>query len=146
MTEEIGVVKSVEGVSAKVIIERHSACNSCCSGCESQDDSSLMVMDALNAVEAQVGQRVKISFKPIPYLKGVLFVYALPMIVFFAAALIGKKIGELYFPAVNSDLVAAAFSFTMLILSYVLLKVWSTKTQAGQGHHPVIEEIIEGQG
>ena len=142
MTEEIGVVKSVEGVSAKVLIERHSSCSSCCTGCESQDDST-MVMDALNAVEAQVGQRVKIAFKPIPYLKGVLLIYGLPMIIFFAAALIGKKIGEMYIPAVNSDLIAAAFSFTILILSYVVLKLWSTKTKAGQGHHPVIEEIIE---
>jgi sigma-E factor negative regulatory protein RseC len=144
MTEEIGIVKSVEGITAKVIIERTSSCSSCCTGCQTQDDAH-MIMDALNPINAKTGQRVKISLKPMPYLKGVLFVYGLPMILFIVAAMVGKRIGQLYFQEINSDLTAAALAFAMLIISYLFLKAWSTKPRSAQGGHPVIEEIIDEQ-
>jgi sigma-E factor negative regulatory protein RseC len=142
MTEETGIVKSVDGISAIVIIQKsQGGCGTCCSGCDAAKEG--LEVEALNPVGAEVGQRVRIAFKPYDYIKGVLLVYGIPMVLFILGAIIGKRLGELYVPQFSSDLVSAASAFAVLALSYLVLQFWSKKASTGKGTHPVIESIID---
>lgn len=144
MVEDIGIVKSVHDISATVIIlKSHDRCGTCCSGCDTAKEG--LEMEALNPIGAQVGQRVRIAFKPYAYMKGVLFVYGIPMLLFILGAIFGKRLGETHFPQYSSDLVSAAVAFAFLILSYLALQVWSKKAGSGHGSHPVIESIVDDE-
>lgn len=142
MAEDIGIVKSVHDISATVILQKSGdRCGTCCSGCDTAKEG--LEVEALNPIGAQVGQRVRIAFKPYDYMKGVIFVYGLPMLLFILGAVIGKGLGEAHFPQYSSDLVAATVAFALLLLSYLVLQVWSKKADSGHGSHPVIESIID---
>ncbi len=143
MNEETGIVTKVEGIMAMVAVQKKDACDACSAkdACTSTNEEEA-VLEAINAAKAKVGQTVKISMKPLTYLKGTMLVYGLPLVMFLAGAIAGQKIGEEYFRETSSDLVAAATGFAALFLSLLIIKIWSGKTESKKGNQPIIEEIL----
>ncbi|HBH60446.1 MAG TPA: hypothetical protein DDX85_01630 [Nitrospiraceae bacterium] len=143
MLEETGIVTKVDGNMAMVLVQKKSACDGCSveGACKATPEG--MEIEALNAVHAKVGQRVKILMTPGEYLKGTIIVYGVPLIVFIAGAIFGKNIGEKYFTDMNSDIIAAIAGFVSLFLSLAAARIWSRKMESKAEYKPVIEEIIE---
>jgi len=143
MIEETGIVTKVNGVMAKLIVQKRGACEGCAvrGVCEPSEDG--MEIEALNPVQAKVGQKVKLSIKPQTYLKGTILVYGVPLLAFIAGVIIGKNIGEAYFKEISSDIVSAILGFTALIISFLLVRTWSKKAETKIEYKPIIEEIIE---
>ncbi|MBI5408435.1 MAG: SoxR reducing system RseC family protein [Nitrospirae bacterium] len=146
MIEETGIVTSIEGITAKVAVQRKGACEGCAVKgiCETTEGGT--EIEALNPVNAKVGQTVKVSMKPQAYLKGTILVYGIPLIFFITGAIIGKNIGEQYFKETNSDLVAAIAGFSALVISFLGVKIWSRNVETNPEYKPVIEEIISKRG
>jgi len=145
MIEETGVVVKTDGVMAKILVQRKSSCESCTatSICESSERG--MEIEALNPIRAKVGQTVKVSIKPQTYLKGTMLVYGFPLVALIGGAILGKNIGEKYLRGTNSDIIAAIVGFSLLILSFLLIKIWSKKTETKVEYKPVIEEILNSK-
>ena len=143
MLEETGIVTKVEGNMARVLVQKKSACDGCSveGACKSTPEG--MEIEALNAVHAKVGQRVKIMMTTGEYLKGTMIVYGIPLIIFIAGAILGKNIGEKYFTDMNSDMIAAVTGFVSLVLSLAGARLWSRKMESRAEYKPVIEEIME---
>jgi sigma-E factor negative regulatory protein RseC len=141
MMNEIGVVKSVDGVTAVVSVERRSACEQCAAGCKLTDSEA--DIEAINRVEAKIGQKVRVEFKPYSYLKGSIVVYGLPAIALVVGAVVGKEFFSGFFPASDPDIVSALFGFGAFIVSFLIVKLWSTRLETRIEHKPVIAEIIE---
>lgn len=142
MIEEVGIVTKVEGINARVAVEKRGACEGCSARgtCETKGES--MEIEALNIAHAREGQTVRISIKPQTYLKGTMLVYGLPLVLFIAGAIAGKNVGEEYFKDINSDVTAAVGGFGALILSLLGVKIWAKKTETKTEYKPVIEEIV----
>ncbi len=143
MIDETGVVTKTEGITAKILVQKKSSCENCgvASACKSSDNG--MEIEALNPVQAKVGQTVKVSIKPQTYLKGTMLVYGIPLVALIAGAILGKNIGEIYFKGVNSDSIAALLGFAALIITFLVIYAWSKKAETKTEHKPVIEEIME---
>ena len=97
MIEETGVVTKAEGITAKVLVQKRGSCESCAATGVCESSKGGMEIEALNPVQARVGQRVKVSIKPQVYLKGTMLIYGLPLIALLAGAILGKDLGEKYF-------------------------------------------------
>jgi sigma-E factor negative regulatory protein RseC len=143
MIEETGIVKSVDGMMARILIERKGPCDGCAVRgiCQTTDEG--MEIDALNPIQAKVGQTVKVSMKAQTYLKGTLLVYGMPLVVFIAGIIIGKDIGEKYFKSIDSDLISLLVGFSGFILSFLIVKLWSKTIETKKEYKPVIEEIVK---
>jgi len=143
MLEETGTVTKLNGSMAMVLVQKKSACDGCSveGACKATPEG--MEIEALNAVHAKVGQRVKILITTGDYLKGTMLVYGVPLIVFIAGAILGKNLGEKYFTDMNSDIIAAVTGFICLFLSLAGARLWSKKMESKAGNMPVIEEILE---
>ncbi|MBI4848041.1 MAG: SoxR reducing system RseC family protein [Nitrospirae bacterium] len=143
MIEETGIVSKTDGNIAKVLVHRRSGCEGCAAqgACEPSDAG--MEIEALNPVNAKVGQTVRISMNPKLYLKGSLLVYGIPLTALIGGAIIGKNLGERFMGSSNSDLVAAVAGFSSLILSFIAIKLWSRNAETKAEYKPVIEEIIK---
>ncbi len=143
MLEETGIVTKIDGNMARVLVQKKSACDGCSveGACKATPEG--MDIEALNAVHAKVGQRVKILMTPRDYLKGTMIVYGLPLVVFIAGAIFGKNIGEEYLKGMNSDLIAAIAGFIALAVSLAGVRIWSKRMELRTEYKPVIEEIIE---
>ena len=143
MIEEIGIVTKTDGIMAKVAVQKKGTCEGCgVKGvCETQGEGA--EIEALNPVDAKVGQTVKVSIKAQVYLKGTMLVYGIPVIALIAGAIFGKNIGEAYFRETSSDLIAAITGFGSLFLSFLIIKIWTRTFETKTEYKPVIEEIIK---
>ncbi|MCK5511718.1 MAG: SoxR reducing system RseC family protein [Thermodesulfovibrionia bacterium] len=143
MIEETGIVTKIDGDMAKVAVQKRGACEGCAARgvCETSDDG--MEIEAINSVQAQIGQTVKVSIKPQTYLKGTFFVYGIPLVVFIIGIIIGKNIGEKYFKTISSDIVSFIVGFCVLFISFVVVKAWSKKAETKVEYKPIIEEILQ---
>ncbi|HTZ17943.1 MAG TPA: SoxR reducing system RseC family protein [Dissulfurispiraceae bacterium] len=140
--EEIGVVKWAEGPRAIVTVKRQTACDACASGSSCKTTQSGMEIEAFNAVRAEAGDTVKISFKAFTYLKGTLLVYGIPALSLVAGAIIGKEYLSASFPSIDPELVSAIASFGFMIASFISVKLLVRKFEKKKELVPVIEEII----
>jgi len=139
--EEIGIVKSIDGPFAKVAVQKKSICEQCTAGtCYLTDEGA--ELDALNEVKAQVGQRVKVVIRPYTYLKGSLLVYGVPTLALVVGAVVGKEFFADSFKSIDSDLVSAIFAFGAFALSFIIVKIWSSRAEKKIQYKPVIEEIL----
>jgi sigma-E factor negative regulatory protein RseC len=140
--EEIGIVKSIDGVIAKVSVPRKSACESCTAGTCKPDEQS-MEIEAFNKAKAKVGQKVRIVVKAYTYLKGSILVYGIPAIALIIGAVFGKEVISQYFKNTDSDIISAITGFGAFILTFLGIKVWSLGAGKRIESRPVIEEILE---
>lgn len=142
--EEIGVVKSIDGMTARVIVQRK---NSCCESCEKPacdiPDTGIET-EAINAAGAKVGQKVKIVMSAYSYLKGAMAIYVLPVFALIAGAIAGKVYLTPYFRTVDSDLVAAIGGFAALFASLIVIKIITARMSRKTEYKSVIKSIVEG--
>ena len=140
--EEIGIVKSVQGVMAKVAVPKKSVCEGCTAGtCKPEEQS--MEIDALNKAGAKTGQKVRVVIKSFTYLKGSILVYGIPAVALIAGAVLGKEILSKQFKGIDPEMLSAIFGFGFLALAFLGIKIWSKKVERKIETKPVIEEIIE---
>ncbi|MFZ5907788.1 MAG: SoxR reducing system RseC family protein [Nitrospirota bacterium] len=141
--EEVGLVKSAEGMVAKVLVERKNACEGCTSGmCKPADQS--MEIEALNPLNAHAGQKVRVEIRPYSHMRGSLIVYGIPVLSLVAGAVLGREVFSLFLKNLDSDSVSALFGFGAFGISLLFIKVWSTRlTEKKPGMKPMIKEIIE---
>lgn len=140
--EEIGVVISTQGVVARVSVQKSGACDACAASGTCKPSEETAELEAFNPIKAKVGQTVRLVLKPQLYLKASIIVYGLPVVSLIGGAILGKNIGEIYFKGMDSDLISAAFGFGALIISFLAIKIWSSKVEKKEEYRPVIEEIV----
>ncbi len=139
--EEIGIVKKVEGVTARVVIKKSSACDHCVKD-ECDMESVDFEVEAINAANAQVGQTVKVVMRTQTYIKGALLLYILPILALFVGAIFGKIYLPDAFKGIGSETAAVIGGFLMMIISFLVIKVVSSKMEKKTEYRSVIEEII----
>jgi sigma-E factor negative regulatory protein RseC len=140
--EEIGVVKWAEGPKAVVMVKRQNACDACASGSSCKVTQSGAEIEAFNAVRAEAGDTVKISFKAFTYLKGTLLVYGVPALALVVGAIVGKESLSASFLSIDPDLVSAMAGFGFMIVSLIGVKLFIRQFEKKKELIPVIEEII----
>ncbi|NOY64521.1 MAG: SoxR reducing system RseC family protein [Nitrospirae bacterium] len=139
--EEIGIVKKIDGVTAKVVIKKSSACDHCVKE-ECDMESVDFEVEAINAANAQVGQTVKVVMKAQTYIKGALLLYILPVLALFVGAIFGKIYLPDAFKGISPETAAVIGGFLMMIISFLIIKIVSSRMEKKTEYRSVIEEII----
>jgi len=93
MITEEGVVQQIAATRAFIIINRSSAC----AGCHSKSaclpsDTKEMIVEAINDINAQVGDRVQVSVPTSSLLKATFLVYFVPVLALVAGAITGSNV------------------------------------------------------
>lgn len=142
MIEETGIVTHTEGNIAKVVVQRRGECEGCGARGVCEPSEGGMEIEALNPLQAKTGERVKIAIRAAAYLKGSIIVYGLPLTALIVGAILGKNIAEKFFKELNSDIAAAVLGFAFLLITFIIIKVWSKKAETKVEYKPVIDKII----
>ncbi len=143
--EEIGVVQKTEGVLATVLVERKSICDKCTEGkCMLTEGGA--IIEAFNQAKAEVGDRVKVVFRPYSYLKGSVIIYGIPALALIIGAVVGKEILSGVFRGFDPDLLAAALGFGAFGLAFVIVRLITSRMERRIEYKPIVEEVISSEG
>ncbi|MDX9715038.1 MAG: SoxR reducing system RseC family protein [Dissulfurispiraceae bacterium] len=143
--EDIGIVKQLNGGMAVVVIKKHTGCEGCKGSavCNIGSSGNEANIEAVNQVDAEPGDKVKIRFAASMYLKGALFIYGLPALMLVAGAVAGKELLPGFFNSVDPDLLSAVSGFTLFIVSFVVVKFLLGRSSSAARSVPVVYEIVE---
>ena len=140
--EEIGVVTKTEGINAWVTVTRKSACEHCTAGtCDISGET--VSLEAINEAGAVVGQRVRVQFKALAYVKGSLLFYGLPALSLIIGAVVGREFLAALFEGANPDAVAAISAFALFALSFLLVRVIVRRAEKSVRYQPVVDKILD---
>jgi len=101
-----------------------------------------MEIEALNKAGAAVGQTVKVMIHTVTYMKGSMVIYGIPALFLVIGAVFGKEFMPRFFPSVDADILSAVCGFSFLLISFILVKLWSESQAKRTESMPVIEEIL----
>ncbi|MCX8070066.1 MAG: SoxR reducing system RseC family protein [Thermodesulfovibrionales bacterium] len=142
--DETGIIKETkDGYATVSIIPQDMNCCEGCKGgalCKSSDGDERLI-EALNPIGGKIGDRVKISFKPLSYISGIFLVYGIPCLMLVIGALIGKEILSPMMPTRDSEAISAGTGFLFFISSLLIIKLISNLSK--KQNRPVIIAIIE---
>ena len=140
--EEIGIVKSTDGVTARVVIKKTTACEHCVKG-ECDMEGVNFEIEAINAAHAEVGQIVKVVMKAHTYIKGALFLYILPVLALFIGAIFGRIYLSDVLKGIGAETASVIGGFLLMLLSFIIIKIVFSGMEKKTEYKSVIDEIIK---
>jgi sigma-E factor negative regulatory protein RseC len=139
--EEIGIVQSIDGVIAKVLVKRKSICDKCTEGkCLLTEGGA--IIEAFNQVKAREGQRVKVVFRPYSYLKGSVIIYGIPAIALVVGAIVGKEFLSRFIETIDPDLLSAIGGFGLFLIAFIAVRAITSRMEKKVEYKPIVEEIL----
>jgi sigma-E factor negative regulatory protein RseC len=140
---ETGIVKSLNGINARVLISRQSGpCDHCTQETCTIPEKGIET-EAINTAGAKVGQKVKIVMKSYTYIKGTFLVYILPVVALITGAVLGKLYLPSFFTGADSDLLAAGAGFSAFLASLIVVKLILNRMDRRSETKSVIESTVE---
>jgi sigma-E factor negative regulatory protein RseC len=142
MITEQGIVQEVAATKAFIVINRTSACAGCHgqSGCR-PSESKDMIIEAINELNAKVGDRVQISLPTGSLLKATFLVYFLPVVALVIGAIAGGKLGP-FLLGFNSTLGSILCGFGAMAAVLLAVKWFDRSIDAKPNYWPRITRIL----
>jgi sigma-E factor negative regulatory protein RseC len=117
--EEKAVVVEVKGRSARLEIERNSACKTC-QACSSGQGRAMFIM-VKNEVGAKKGDRVNLEINSTSVLRGAFLIYLLPSLGLILGTLLTSQVtGSVVMEALGS---IAGFTISIILVCFYLRKI-----------------------
>lgn len=142
MREE-GIVIDTYGEFAKVEAKRNPSCEGCMNKgiCEPASDSS-MIVEAVNLINAKVGDRVNFEIDAGILLKSTFIIYILPVIFLLSGAFIGGELAEILSQSGKKEALSVVGGSIFFIIGIILLILLNKYFSRKKGYKPVIRVIL----
>jgi sigma-E factor negative regulatory protein RseC len=146
MSEEIGIVESVEGDWVWVETQRKGACSSCGhrESCQLIEGGDRMLVKARNDAHAKKGDEIEFFISPKTKLKCVTMVYMVPvfglMVGAFSAGSLSSLIG------LNPKVGMALFSIAGVVIAYLLVRQYSKRLEVKNALTPLVTRVMKRVG
>ncbi len=141
MVTEEGIIEKISRDKAMVRMQQRSACAACSSkdGCRVSSDKAVMI-EVVNDLQAQVGDRVEISMGSASLLKVSFLVYFIPVLALIVGALAGDYLARpLHMQASLASILGAVIAMG---ITFYILKRLDRANKPEKGYQPCVTRIL----
>lgn len=141
MEQQGYIVGIIDEKTAKLKMQRHSACASC-GKCTTTSEKKDIVVEVDNSIGAKLGDRVAVNMESMNVLKAVGIAYIFPLI----GLLIGT-IGTYYVlqfieNTKNIEVISSTVGIIIMLISFFILRKNDSKLRESRQYIPIITKII----
>jgi len=141
MEQQGYIVGIIDEKTAKLKMQRHSACASC-GKCTTTSEKKDIVVEVDNSIGAKLGDRVAVNMESMNVLKAVGIAYIFPLI----SLLIGT-IGTYYVlqfieNTKNIEVISSTVGIIIMLISFFILRKNDSKLRESRQYIPIITKII----
>jgi len=146
MSEETGIVESVEGDWVWVETQAKGACSSCGhrDHCQMIEGGDRMLVKARNDVHAKKGDEIEFFISPKMKIKCVTMVYMVPVLGLMVGAFSASSLSSLI--GLNSKIGMALFSIAGLVIAYLLVRQYSKRVEVKNALIPLVTRVMKRVG
>ncbi|KAB3527660.1 SoxR reducing system RseC family protein [Alkaliphilus serpentinus] len=140
--KQCGVVTEVKGQHAKVVMQRHSSCGSC-NACKMGEEENKFAIEAINGINAKIGDRVSVDMESQDVLSAAFIVYVIPLIALLVGIFAGNRILVSMNIGPQKDIYVAIIGFAVMALTFLAIRTKEGAFKESKKFLPVITEIVE---
>lgn len=145
MNQQGYIIEIVDNKTAKLKMQRHSACASCgkCQTLSSESKEILVEVD--NSIGAKPGDHVEVNMENMNVLKATALAYLVPLIFLLVGTIVSYFMLDMIISSqgIIVELISGIIGIMLMLLSYVILKKNDSKFRDSRKFIPVITKIIE---
>lgn len=141
MEQQGYIVEIIDNKTAKLKMQRHSACASC-GKCATTSEKKDIIVEVDNSIGAKIGDQVAVNMESVNVLKAAAIVYILPLI-----GLIGGTIATYYILQAmgskgNIEIISGTVGMLLTIVSFLILKANDKKFRESREYIPIVTKIL----
>lgn len=141
MEQQGYIVDIVDNKTAKLKMQRHSACASC-GKCATTSEKKDIIVEVDNTIGAQVGDRVKVNMETVNVLKAAAIVYMLPLLFLLVGTITTYFIlGSISYNG-NVELFSGMIGLILMLLAFLILKKNDSKFRESREYIPIVTEVV----
>ena len=142
MNQQGFIVEIVDDKTAKMRMQRHSACASCGKCAKLTSESQDLVVEVDNQIGAKVGDHVQVSMESVKVMKATMLAYILPLVFLIAGtAICFFVLNKIEFKG-PIELLSGLSGLLFTFLSYLYLRKNDKKYRESRDYIPVVVRII----
>ena len=147
MATEKGVVIKLGIGTVWVKTMKSSACASCASrdSCTEGGKGKDMEVEAVNSIDAQVGDEVLIQVNTASFMKATFLLYVFPILCMIIGAVIGQNYGPSILDMKGAD-ASLVLGIAFFIVSVGVVKIYGNKLGNRSAYRPYVAKIIRHHG
>lgn len=143
MNQQGFIIDIVDNRTAKMIMQRHSACASCGKCTKLSSECQDLVVEVDNSIGAKKGDRVEVSMESVKVLKATLLAYVVPLIFLLVGTILTYYILDLIKFSGEIEVISGVVGLLCTLVSYLLLRKNDDKFKQSRQYIPKITRIIE---
>ena len=142
MNQQGFIVEIVDDKTAKMRMQRHSACASCGKCAKLTSESQDLIVEVDNQIGAKVGDHVEVSMDSVKVMKATMLAYMLPLVFLIAGtAICFFELNNINFNG-PIELLSGLCGLLCTFLSYLYLRKNDKKYRESRDYIPIVVRII----
>ncbi|CEN97159.1 regulator of the sigma(E) factor [[Clostridium] sordellii] len=135
------IIELVDGTTAKIKMQKHSAC-AACGKCASSTDKKDIIVEVDNNIGAKVGDYVEVNMDSVNVIKAAAIVYIVPLIALLGGTIVSYGIFNFIDIGMNKEVLSGFIGIVLTIISYLLIKSKDRKFRESRNYIPIITKVI----
>ena len=143
MNQQGYIIEIVDEKTAKLKMQRHSAC-AACGKCVTSSETKDIIVEVDNSIGARVGDHVEVNMDNVDVLKATVIAYIVPLV-----SLLVGTIGTYFvldFLEVKSgiEIISAVVGLLLTAITFVIIKKNDSKFRDSRAYIPIVTRILIG--
>lgn len=141
MEQQGYIVGIIDEKTAKLKMQRHSACASC-GKCTTTSEKKDIVVEVDNSIGAKLGDRVAVNMESMNVLKAVGIAYIFPLIGLLIGTIGTYYVLQLIENTKNIEVISSTVGIIIMVISFFILRKNDSKLRESRQYIPIITKII----
>jgi len=141
MEQQGYIVGIIDEKTAKLKMQRHSACASC-GKCTTTSEKKDIVVEVDNSIGAKLGDRVAVNMESMNVLKAVGIAYIFPLISLLIGTIGTYYVLQLIENTKNIEVISSTVGIIIMLISFFILRKNDSKLRESRQYIPIITKII----
>ena len=145
MEQQGYIIEVIDKKTAKLKMQRHSACASC-GKCATTSEKKDIIVEVDNTLGAKVGDNVKVNMETVNVLKAAAIVYIVPLVALLVGTIGTYFVLDLLKISIYVETISGAFGLVSMLISFLILKKNDNKFRDSREYIPIVTEVVLKQG
>lgn len=139
--KQSGIIISINEDKARVKLQRQSSCEGC-QACKLGRADMNIEIDAINPVNAKIGDHVEVDMEHQNFLTAAFIVYAIPLVALIGGILIGNAILGKVGMTEYKDMGSGLFGLLLTVVTFIIIRSKEKSFKSSKKFVPVITGIL----
>ncbi|MEG0843901.1 MAG: SoxR reducing system RseC family protein [Romboutsia sp.] len=141
MNQQGYIIETVDEKTAKLKMQRHSAC-AACGKCVTSSETKDIVVEVDNAIGAEIGDHVEVNMDGVNVLKATAIAYLIPLVALLVGTIATYSILKSVGITSNIEEISGLVGIALTLFSFWILKKNDNKFRDSKEYIPVVTKIL----